>query len=324
MTWITDILKTDRPWIGVVAALERLRPGTIVPPRLLTKAAEFDDMKVLELLLGEHKVRADIFDNLALNRACAAGAIRAATVLLDHGASPTNADGGRCFALPLSAAAANNHLELIPLLIQHGADVNENNAEALEHVFLGMYWKTCTLQSVTVLLNHGAQPSQDNPLPVFLAAAKWDEDDMDMGTLFTHSRAHQWATPTMATVALIAAVARRNRSAVTHLLAMHDPKPDARASLPVPHFDDIVSPLAACLPYAWGFGGRDDNEHVETVSATIDDLIACGAHPDDHDGLVWKDLLISPLECPLYANAVMKLAGLRDRMRTDRVHGGLD
>ncbi|KAI8592449.1 hypothetical protein BDZ88DRAFT_408029 [Geranomyces variabilis] len=330
---LTDRLKTvkDQVIFDRVAAryfIIHLGPGPeSVPPRLLGWLAQTGDLELMALVMDQCEVPAGATDNFALNCACRAGQIEAAKLLLSRGASPVDAHGGRGYALPLSAAAARDNTAIVDLLIEHGADINAEDSQALGHALFGINISTCTPDIISDLLTRGARPAI-NPLPLFLSAAA-SSNSVNIYKLFSHPRSVEWVTAKTATMALCAAAAHNNLAAVTYLLALPAPnKPDMTMSYALAHLstggNNITSPLAASLSrlrYRQSTAAGEQELHSGNEFAIVDRLIARGADAAAHDNLVWEDLLIRPLSDPVHENVIQQADGQNARQQALLMQG---
>ncbi|KAJ3182747.1 hypothetical protein HDU87_008086 [Geranomyces variabilis] len=332
---LTDRLKTvkDQVVYDRVAAryfICEMGPES-VPPRLLGWLAEVGDLDLMTLMMDQCEVPAGATDNFALNRACEAGQIEAARLLLSRGASPVNADGGRGYALPLSAAAARENMAIVDLLLEHGADINEEDSQALRYAIFGIRLTTCTPNVIGDLLTRGARPEID-PLPLFLVAVE-SSNAVNIDKLFSHPRSVDWVSAETATIALIAAAAHNNLPAVAYLLALPAPnQPKTNMSYTVPYTipeENLTSPLAASLSrlrYRQATAAGHEQQQQQQLNsgnefAIVDLLIARGADAAAHDNLVWKDLLIRPLADPVHANVIQQADGLTARRQAFLTQG---
>ncbi|KAJ3168971.1 hypothetical protein HDU88_001298 [Geranomyces variabilis] len=330
---LTDRLKTvkDQVVFDRVAAgyfIIHLGPGPEgVPPRLLGWLAGTGDLELMVLVMDQCEVPAGATDNFALNCACRAGQIEAAKLLLSRGASPVDADGGRGYALPLSAAAARDNTAIVDLLIEHGADINAEDSQALRHALFGINISICTPDIISDLLTRGARPAID-PLPLFLSAAA-SSNSVNIYKLFSHPRSVKWVTAETATMALCAAAAHNNLAAVTYLLALPAPnKPDMTMSYALAHLstdgNNTTSPLAASLSrlrYRQSTVAGQQQLHSGDEFAIVDRLIARGADAAAHDNLVWEDLLIRPLNDPVHENVIQQADGQSARQHALLMQG---
>lgn len=102
-----------------------------------------------------------------LRGACSSGDLRCVEILLERGADPnggpdweSDAIGGRFgteFTSPLTAAAAGGHVEVMKLLLRHGALVDVLEGEG--HTPLSMAISFKQKEAVELLLSAGANPA---------------------------------------------------------------------------------------------------------------------------------------------------------------------
>ncbi len=92
-------------------------------------------------------------DGLPLQAACDKGSVEMVRLLLDHGADRNLSDG---WESPLEAAAFDEHLDVMELLIQRGVKVNDEPGRS------SALWSAAldgNVKSVKFLLAHGADPN---------------------------------------------------------------------------------------------------------------------------------------------------------------------
>ena len=144
--------------------MTRARPsgGTLrVPPgSLLRAAARGDVARARQLVRCGLDVNAERDKNgrTALYIAAKLGDVAMVRFLLDHGAKVdvrVGVGGGGCDSTPLAAAAEAQHLEVVKLLVRHGADVH---AFACRSSILEWALSKGHKAVVTFLLQHGAKP----------------------------------------------------------------------------------------------------------------------------------------------------------------------
>lgn len=120
-------------------------------------AAQFDRGDVAEVLIGAGAdVEAIAPGNItAISVAIAHGSVGVARVLFDHGAVLPSPEDSRA-STPLQQAAEGGNVEMLKLLIDHGADVNEIKPSMYESTALHVVVANGHLQAVAFLISQNA------------------------------------------------------------------------------------------------------------------------------------------------------------------------
>lgn len=85
------------------------------------------NIKLTQLLLDNHVDVNNISNQLALHRACEIGNYKHVELLLNNNVSLRNDTEQRILLIPLHAVIIHNHFEIVKLLIQRGADINQED-----------------------------------------------------------------------------------------------------------------------------------------------------------------------------------------------------
>ena len=112
----------------------------------------------------------------ALTAAAYDGTLEIVKLLLEHGADPNSEHGW-----PLQIAAASGHEDVVKLLLEHGADINDNktNSEFLEGTALQAAVEAGKTEIVALLLDSGADVNLgagDLAPPIYAATEKAESE----------------------------------------------------------------------------------------------------------------------------------------------------
>ena len=234
-----------------------------------------DTATVLEGLLGAGAT----FD---LSTACASGDLAAARALLDEDPERARSlDSGR--RSPLTYAARSGHLDMVRLLLRHGADPSQPEELATEGHALWMACARGDTAMVEVLLEHGADPraapdSSDSCLGIAVA---WGGDSAsEIERLLRH---HGATTPlwSMTIAELREAIATRAAATTTPDFAE---EVFCRNDLPLAELLLQTVPAAARRLHGGSLRRGDPNVCV-TSRAVLERLIEAGFDPNRPDWL---------------------------------------
>jgi len=134
--------------------------GDSIPPSLLSQAVGANDISSVRLLLtyGVPVNRVDDDGNSALLVAVAVWSNDMASLLLENGADP-NFGPGDTDMTPFTLAARQNQVELIQLMLKHGANVNAPLSNGVTPMN-ACIWHGVRSEIVELLLAAGANPNQ--------------------------------------------------------------------------------------------------------------------------------------------------------------------
>jgi len=128
------------------------------------------DTRMYNTLLTDACVDARTNSTRALQSACYYGQLEIVALLLQHGADVNFLEGSA-----LSTACAQGHRKVAAMLLQHGADVHAGNDEALLRASQNGYSKI-----VALLLDHGADVHARDDEALRLASANERGDVMEL------------------------------------------------------------------------------------------------------------------------------------------------
>lgn len=124
----------------------------------IERAAELGHVEIVELLL-RNGAKVDSWSNhahgTALQRATFGGFLSIVTLLLEHGANVNSQAGSRGSSLEI--AVSGNYLEIIQLLLAKGANIKPEPTKKIFHSLLYTAARHKNMEMIKILIKHGAE-----------------------------------------------------------------------------------------------------------------------------------------------------------------------
>ena len=178
---VNQVKETPIFWKGMVESFLEIYLSDIITNRwkdiymLISKAKNLssllikNDVLLVKILLRSKKMNLRLNNNRRINRAVSEamyvatrkGHLELVKLLLEHGADSTTADNRA-----IRMASRGGALDIVKLLLKHGADPTANNNDAIRSAGANGY-----IEVVKLLLEHGADPTADDSVLIKIFSA---------------------------------------------------------------------------------------------------------------------------------------------------------